>query len=83
MGSWRIFPTYVLDLELGRTHSGGDANPMNWEPEIQHRLLPRQRRGWRPRQVKPSNPSWSRRGQDSRFWRLAQARSALYPSGTE
>lgn len=31
----RIYPTYHLDAELGRAHAGGDANPMNWEPEIQ------------------------------------------------
>jgi DNA polymerase-1 len=31
----RVYPTYSLDPTLGRTHSGGDANPMNFSPEIE------------------------------------------------
>lgn len=31
----KVYPTYSLDEELGRTHAGGDANPMNWEPDMQ------------------------------------------------
>jgi DNA polymerase I-like protein with 3'-5' exonuclease and polymerase domains len=31
----RLYPTYKLDPTLGRTHSGGEGNPMNWEPELQ------------------------------------------------
>lgn len=38
----RVYPEYSLDPTLGRTHSGGAANPMNWSEtaEQQHVSLP-------------------------------------------
>ena len=30
-----VHPTYYMNSELGRTHSGGEANPMNWTVDYQ------------------------------------------------
>lgn len=31
----RVYPEYKMDPELGRTHAGGDVNPMNWSKDEQ------------------------------------------------
>jgi DNA polymerase I-like protein with 3'-5' exonuclease and polymerase domains len=34
-GYYGVKPTYKFDPELGRVHSGGEANPMNWPTHLQ------------------------------------------------
>jgi len=38
MKGGKVYPTYHFDPTLGRTHAGGDANPMNFEEDIQNHV---------------------------------------------